>query len=78
MMEMQYPCHSYYFFLILYLLFYWDGYIMVCHVVRLFCCAVELDGLTTLFVASGAGIIFIAWPLCVILGELFLEYFSLF
>ena len=73
MMELQCPCHSYYFCLLFSLLFYWDGCIMVCHVVHLFCCAVKLDGLTTLFVASGAGFLFIVLLMRSVLGGLFLE-----
>ena len=46
---------------------------MVCHVVHLFCCAVKLDGLTTLFVASGAGFLFIVLLMRSVLGGLFLE-----
>ena len=51
---------------------------MVCHVVHLFCCAVELYGLTTFFIAARAALYFIVWPLCNVLGGIFLRYFSIF
>ena len=51
---------------------------MRCHTVHLFCCTVELDSLTTFFAAVRAGFYFIVWPLCGVLGRLFLQYFALF
>ena len=50
---------------------------MRCHVVHFFCCAVELDSLTMIFAFAGAGFSFIACPLCIVFGGVFLHYFSL-
>ena len=77
-MERQYPCHSYDFLPDVFLYFTWDGCIMGYHVVHLLCCAIEIDDLTTFFIAAGAGLFLVVWPLCGILERLFLEYFSLF
>ena len=51
---------------------------MNCHAVHLFCCVIKLDGLTTFFVAAGAGFSFVVWPLYGVLGGVILQYFALF
>ena len=48
------------------------------HDVHLVCCVVKLDGITTFFVAAGAGFSFVVWLLCGVLGVLILQYFTLF
>ena len=51
---------------------------MVYHGVHILSPAVKLDGVTTLFIASGEGFFLCVWPLRVIILISFLEYFSLF
>ena len=66
-----------FFLLIFPLLFPWDGCIMVYHGVHLLCLSVELNDLTTIFVASTVGLFVFVWlPYSVLLG-IFLEYFTL-
>ena len=60
------------------LLFTWDWCIMGYHVVHLFYCAVKLYSLTTFLTAARAGLFFVVWPLCGVLGGVFLEYFAIF
>ena len=60
------------------ILFPSGGCIMGCHVVHLFCCAVNLDGLTAFSIANRAGFFFIVWLLYRVFGGVFLEYFALF
>ena len=43
------------------------------HVFHLFYCAVELDGLTTFSIAAEADFFFVVWPLCGVIGGLFLD-----
>ena len=49
---------------------------MGCHDVNLLRLTVKLDGLTALFIAAGAGLLVLEWPLCCILFGVLLKYFS--
>ena len=59
-------------------LFSWGRFIVGYHGVHLLRLAAKIDGLTMLFVASGAGLFLFVGLLCGILFGLFLNYFALF
>ena len=48
--------------------------------IMMFTSSVALSNLTVLpcFFVSGVGLFFVMWPLCGVLGRVFLEYFALF
>ena len=78
MVQLQYPCHSEYLLPDFFSFFFLEMGAS-CDFVFLTSC-VDPSKLMVLprFIAVGAGLFFVVWPLCSILGGVFLEYFAFF